>query len=290
MEFWQAIAHTETEQLVEFARLAEGYGFAGVSSGDHFVTPARVDSPYPYTADHKRWEGAKTSIPDPLMLAAALAQVTRQLRFMTTAYILPMHELFAAAKAISSAAVLSQDRLVLGVGVGWMREEFELTGSEFARRGRRCDEMLEVIGKLLAGGMVEHHGEFYDFPPCEMCPVPSQPVPVLIAGDSDAALRRAARFDGWVGAHYDVEAVPPLVERFHKARARADRAGAPAQVVVAINELSHPDQVRRLEDAGATALIHMPLTFRGLPASTLETKRQAMERFAERFMGRARSS
>ena len=120
MEFWQAIAHTEMDQLVPFAKLAEEIGYEGVTSGDHFATPEQIASPYPYTVDRKRWENAKTIIPDPLIQCAALAQVTTRLRFMTTCYVLPMREPFAAAKAISTAAAISGNRLVLGVGVGWM--------------------------------------------------------------------------------------------------------------------------------------------------------------------------
>ncbi len=286
MEYWQAIAHCEVEQLVPFARLAEQAGFSGVTSGDHFVTPEKIESPYPYTVDQKRWENAKTIIPDPLIQCAALAQVTARLRFMTTCYVLPMREPFAAAKAISSAAVLSGNRLVLGVGVGWMREEFELTGSDFATRGRRCDEMLEVLGKLLAGGMVEHHGEFFDFPRCEMVPVPDRPLPILIAGHSDAALRRAARFDGWLGSHYDVADLCAQAERFRKLRASTGRAGA-AQAVAGVHDLARPEQVRALEDAGVTGVICMPLSWRGVAASTLEEKRAAMQRFADEVIAKA---
>lgn len=279
MEFWQAIAHTEVEQLAPFAQLAEAAGFDGVTSGDHFATPARIESPYPYTADQKRWENEKTIIPDPLIQCAALAQLTQRLRFLTTCYVLPMRELFSAAKAISTAAVLSGNRLVLGVGVGWMREEFELTGFDFASRGRRCDEMLDALGRLLAGGMVEYHGDFVDFPPCEMVPVPERPVPILIAGHSDPALRRAARFDGWLGSHYDVAELCAHAERFRAVRASSGRSGA-AQAVAAVDDLARPDQVRQLEDAGVTGVICMPLSWRGVAASTLEQKRAAMEQFA----------
>jgi probable F420-dependent oxidoreductase len=286
MQFWQAIAHTEVAQLAPFARLAEELGFEGVTSGDHFATPERIESPYPYTADRKRWENAATIIPDPLMQCAALAQLTARLRFMTTCYVLPLREPFAAAKAISTAAVMSGERLVLGVGVGWMKEEFELAQIPFESRGRRCDEMLEVITKLLRGGMVEHHGELFDFPRCEMAPVPNKPLSILIAGHSDAALRRAARWGGWLGSHYDVAELlvwAPVVQSAWRA---AGRAGEP-QIVAAVNDLARADQVRQLEDAGVTGVIAMPLTYRGIAASTLEQKRAAMESFANDVMAKA---
>ncbi len=286
MEFWQAIAHTEMDQLVRFAQLAESLGYDGVTSGDHFVTPERQDAPYLAEEGRARWENAKTIIPDPLIQCAALAQVTTRLRFMTSCYVLPMREPFAAAKAIATAAVMSGNRLVLGVGVGWMREEFALTGFPFARRGKRCDEMLDVIAKLLRGGMVEHHGELFDFGRCEMVPVPTAPVPILIAGHADAALRRATRWQGWLGAHYDVVDLVAWAGRVRAAWRAAGRAGEP-QIVSAVQDLARPDQVRQLEDAGVTGVIQLPLTFRGVAASTLDQKRAALETFANEVMAKA---
>jgi len=284
MEFWQAIAFTEPDQLVDFAQLAEAVGFDGVTTGDHFVTPEKIASPYPYTKDQVPWVRAEDAAPDPLILTAALAQVTEKLRFMVTVYILPMREPISAAKAIASAAVLSNNRLVLGVGVGWMREEFEVTGFDFAQRGRRCDEQLGVVQTLLRGGMVEHSGEFYAFPRVQMCPVPTAPVPVLIGGHSEPAFRRAARHAGWLGAHYDVKQIPPLVRRFREAVDLFGRANEPHQIVVALNDLSSLDQLFLLDEIGVTAVINMPLTFRGHPASSLDQKRASMELFAEHFM------
>jgi probable F420-dependent oxidoreductase len=289
MEFWQAIAHTESEQILDVARLAEELGFGAVTVGDHFVTPARIDSPYPYTKDRVPWVDPEDSTPDPMVLAAAIAQVTRSLRFFVTCYVLPMREPLSAAKAVSSAAVLTGNRLILGVGVGWMREEFALVGQAFATRGRRCDEMLEILAKLLGGGMVEHHGEFYDFPPIQMSPVPERPVPILIAGHSDAAFRRAARFDGWSAAHYDADEVPALVKRFRSiwkasGRSASDPSRDRPLVTVPLNHEPSLDDCKRLEDAGVTSIINMPLTFHGEATSTLERKRAALERFAERVI------
>lgn len=280
MEFWQAIAFTEPEQLVDFARCAEACGFTGVCAGDHFCTPARIESPYPYTADQKPWVLPEAPVPDPLMLAVALAQSTERLRFMPTAYILPMREPLVAAKQIATAAVLSQGRVVLGIGVGWMKEEFQAAGQEFHTRGRRCDESLEILSTLFQGGMVEYHGEFYDLPLVQMSPVPKDPVPILIGGHSDAAFRRAARHDGWIGSHYDVADVRGHLERFHKARAELGRGNTNAQAVIALNHAVDVDTLRELEDAGVTGVIQMPLLFEGQTTSSFAAKRDAMERFA----------
>ena len=284
MEFWQSIAFTEPDQLVDFARLAEKIGFDGGTTGDHFITPDKIRSPYPYTKDQVPWVRAEDSTPDPLILTAALAQVTQTLRFMVTVFILPMREPISATKSIASAAVLSNNRLVLGVGVGWMREEFEATGHEFERRGRRCDEQLEMMQKLLRGGMVEHSGEFYSFPRVQMCPVPTEPVPVLIGGHSGPAFRRAAQHGGWLAAHYDMKEIPPLVRRFHEALDEAGKTEEPHQIVVPLNDLAIVDQIFELDELGVTAVVNMPLTYRGHPASSLDQKRDSMEQFAEHYM------
>jgi probable F420-dependent oxidoreductase len=283
VEFWQAIAHTESDQLLDVARLSEEYGFTAVTTGDHFVTPARIESPYPYTQDERPWVDPEDSTPDPMVLAAAIAQVTRHLKFFVTCYVLPMRDPFAAAKAISTAAVLTGNRLILGVGVGWMREEFELTGHDFRNRGRRCDEMLEILGRLLGGGMVEFHGEYYDFAPVQMVPVPDAPVPILIAGHSDAAFRRGARYDGWSAAHYDVARATPLVERFRRTWREAGRSGDPI-ITLPLDHEPSLDDCKRLEDIGVTAIINMPLTFKGEATSSLERKRAELESYAERVI------
>jgi probable F420-dependent oxidoreductase len=285
LEFWQAIAHTESEQIVPVARLAEELGFGAVTTGDHFVTPARIESIYPYTADGRPWVQPHDSFPDPMVLAAAIGQATRRLKYFVSCYVLPMREPLAAAKAISSAAVLCPGRLILGVGVGWMREEFELVGQDFAARGARCDEQLEIVEKLLRGGMVEHHGRFYDFPALQMSPVPARPVPILIAGHSDAALRRAARFAGWSAAHYDPAEAAPLVDQFQKVWREAGRRDAP-EITLPTSREPTLDECRRLADLGVTALINMPLTFHGESGSSLARKREAMERYAERLIAK----
>lgn len=285
MEFWQAIAFTEPEQLVDFARTAEALGFDGVTAGDHFITPERIDSPYPYTADRRPWVLPEAPTPDPLMLAAALAQHTERLRFLVTAYVLPMREPLVAAKAISTAAVLSGNRLVLGVGVGWMREEFQAAGQAFGNRGRRCDEALEMIATLFRGGMVEHRGPHYRLPRAQMTPVPERPVPILIGGHSQAAFQRAAQHDGWIGSHYDLDDIRAHLERFEKTRAELGRSEAPRQAIVALNHDVEAEELHALEETGITGVIQMPLLFDGQPTSSFEAKREAMERFAERCIG-----
>ena len=160
------------------------------------------------------WED-DTAWPDPMCVVSALAGSTTNLVFTTGIYIAPARDILTVAKTVSTAAVLSDDRLRLGVGVGWSKEEFDLTGQDFANRGKRLDEMIVALRALWRGGWVEFHGEFYDVPECQMEPSPSAPVPILGGGHSPVALRRtAALCDGWIaaGAYSEDEAWAHLDE------------------------------------------------------------------------------
>ncbi len=295
MEFWQTVAFTEPEQLPEIARAAEEVGFTGLTIDDHLVTPAAVRSEYPYPetmarlmaslpdAGESLWDPGLPHL-DPWVLSAALAMVTTRLRFMTYVFILPLRDPYTVAKAVSSAAVVSNGRVDLGIGVGWMAEEFALTGQDFRTRGARTDEMIEVLHLLLRGGMAEYHGRFYDFAPLQMAPVPGERVRVLIGGHSPTALRRAARNDGWLGINYEADDVGPLLARLAAVRAAEGRDGSDFRTVVAFNAPPALDELRRLRDAGLTSVVNPPWLFHGTPSSSIEHKRRSLEEFARRYI------
>src|SRR5215217_5577939 len=132
-----------------------------------------------------------------------MAAVTHRLRFSNAVYIAPARPLLEVAKLVAAAAVVSQGRVALAAGVGWMREEYDLMGQDFATRGKRLDEMIPSLRELWKGGWVSWNGEHYQVPEMMIEPHPPTPVPVYCGGESDAALRRAARLcDGWVGYAY----------------------------------------------------------------------------------------
>jgi probable F420-dependent oxidoreductase len=285
MEFWQSIAFTETDQLIEIARIAEEVGFTGVGIAEHLVTPQTIRARYPYTEDGHVWWDPNAHFPEPWALVSMLASHTTTLRFVTTIYVLPMHDLFSAAKSISTAAYLSGNRIIAGVAVGWMEDEFRLTGQDFHTRGRRTDEMLAVMARLFEGGMVEHHGEFFDFPPVQMAPVPTAPVPVYIGGEADAALRRAARHDGWfAGGPYSADRVIGYVERIQRFRTEAGTDGRDFGVICGLSTPPDLDTYKRLRDHGVTGITNVPWYYQGVPTSTVAHKRETMERFAEQFI------
>jgi len=287
MQFWQHIAFLETDQLVDVARAAEGCGFTGIVTADHQVYPRHLASKYPYTADGTPMWSPETPWPDSWCLISAMAAATTTLRFTNSVYVAPSRNLFTVAKLVGTAAVISGGRVSLGVGAGWMREEFELNGTDFRTRGRRLDEMIDALRVLWTPGWSEFRGDFYEFDELMMSPWPPAPVPIFVGGVSDAAIRRAVhRGDGWLG-----EGARPLAEvvgwarRLRQERADSSRADEPFTVLTAVGEELTTGAIDQLEEAGVDGVICAPWMTAEVVAgdfrSSLDVKVAAIERFAE---------
>jgi len=280
MKFWQSVAFSDPDELLDVARLAEQVGFHGVFVAEHVFVPEQLDSKYPYSPDGVPVFSAETPWLDPWVQIGAMAAVTKTLRFVTGVYILPLRHPLEVAKSVASAAALSHDRVGLGVGAGWMREEFEVLGREFRGRGKRLDEMIEVLRKVWAGGMVEHHGAHYDFPRLQMSPAPKAPVPILIGGMSEAAFRRAARLgDGWIGSGHTPDQVPTVMAHLNALRREAGRDQVPFDTILVLTAPADVDQLRRFEDVGVTSLVSWPLLFTLGPQATMDEKRRYLETY-----------
>ncbi len=281
MKFVSSLAFNSTTQYCELAHALDQAGFDAVAVSDHVVHPEKIRTPYPYTKDgNPRWE-AFTDWPDPWVAIGAMAAVTERIRFITSVFVLPMRNPFLVAKAVSTAAVLSGGRVAMGVGAGWMQDEFELMQQDFRTRGRRLNEMLGVLRELWSGGMVEHHGEFYEFDRLEMSPVPPGPVPIYVGGLSEPALRRAARFgDGWISDLHSTDEIGNYVSKLRQYRAEAGQH-AEFHVLVSASDAFDLDGYRRLEDVGVTHILTMPWLFYGGATDSLDAKRNGIHRFAE---------
>jgi len=282
MKFITSLAFSEPAHLLPLARSADLAGFDAVGLPDHVVHPERIATPYPYTDDGApRWQPF-TPWPDPWVAVGAMSAVTQRLRFVTTIYVLPMRNPFLVAKAVGTAAVLSGNRVALGIGAGWMREEFELLEQRFAARGQRVDEMLEVLRKLWGGGMVEHHGALFDFERLEMSPVPTQEIPIYSGGLSQPALRRAAtRCDGWISDLHTSEELRGIIASLRELRADSERAERPFQVLAACKDAFDLDGYRRLEEIGVTHVITMPWIFYGAAEGDLQARCDGLRRFGD---------
>lgn len=278
MRVYVSTAFLDTRQAIEIARAADELGYDGIAIPDHVVNLETLQTPYPYTKDgSRRWQ-AFTDWPDPWVMIGAIALVTTRLRFVTTVYLPAMRDPYSAAKSIGTAAVLAGGRLELGVGVGWCREEFELLGQRFEKRGKRTDEMLALMKQLWAPGWTEFSGDFYTAPRMEMEPTPP-PIPVYVGGLSDIALRRAARHDGWIG---DLISTEQALERIAALRRLRSEKGLEMQgfeVITPLTDAFTPEHYARAEAGGITGIVTMPWMFYGGPDATLEQKIDGMRRF-----------
>jgi probable F420-dependent oxidoreductase len=290
--------------VVRTAQLGERLGFDSATSADHIVIPSLVRSRYPYAAS-----GVHPSQGDALeqlSLLAFVAGKTERLRLVTSVMVMPHRNPVLSAKSIATIDVLSRGRITLGVGVGWMREEFVALGSpDFDRRGAVTDESIEIWKKLWAGGPVAHAGRFFRFGPvrCEPVPVQRPHPPIWIGGHTDPALRRAARLgDGWhpIGADPEPLAPPALAERLDTLKRLTDAAGRDfgALTISFVGRLALADQALPANDrkpfAGSAAQIAddvatyaklgvSELTF-DFRAPDLAQTLDAMERFAKQVM------
>ena len=289
MKFWQSLSFTEPDQLIEIAKLAEQAGFEGVLVSDHLFHPEKIVSKYPYTEDGVPGFHAETPWPEPFSTVAAMAAVTRRLRFATLVYILPLRHPIPVAKACATLDVLTQSRFALGVGAGWMKEEFDQLGVDFHTRGARFDESLEVLRKLWRPGVAEHRGRFFDLPRLQMSPTPARPIPLWVGGNSPAALRRAAKLgDGWLGTGTDAAQASRDLADVARLRAEAGRAREPFETIVPLTTPPDPDVLRRLEDQGAHGTVSYPFLYTLGPTSSLDEKRRYLEGFAENVIRKAR--
>ena len=209
---------------LEICRRAESSGFESVWGGEHVIMPDDIGSKYPYTPDGKIPAEPDTPIPDPLIWLAFAAAAAPSLRLGTCILIVPQRNPLILAKELASLDQLSGGRVELGLGVGWMREEFDALGVPWERRGARNDEYIAAMRALWTAPHAEFHGEFVDFDPVTCSPRPvNNNIPLIVGGDTDAALRRAVRIaDGYFPGEGDPERLGALIQRL---RAAAEKAG-----------------------------------------------------------------
>jgi probable F420-dependent oxidoreductase len=250
----------------ELARELEEAGFDSIWVSDHIVFPVETESRYPFAADGRPTWPFDTPYLEPMVVLGAVAASTRRVAIGTSVTIAPMRNPVLLAKQAATIDVMSGGRLVLGVGTGWLREEFEALGHDFEHRGAVLDEWIGIMRECWTGRAGPHHGRHYTIPTAiHTLPAPATPLTVLIGGMSRLALRRAGRLgDGWLGQY----ALDTMSERDVRAavdvmRREADQAGradVDLRVVIRITgAASKPDAVAarlaQLGDAGATGVV-----------------------------------
>jgi probable F420-dependent oxidoreductase len=256
VRFSYAESMTSPAYYAPLARAAEDAGYDAMVVPDSICFPERSGSVYPFNPDGTRDFLEDKPFLEPFSLIPALGAVTERLRFITFVLKLPVRDPVLVAKQATSVAVLTGDRLVLGVGSSPWREDYEVLGVPWERRGLRMDEELAIIRGLSAGGYFSFHGEIFSIPNIKICPVPGKPLPVLIGGHADVALRRAARAgDGWLHGGGDPAELPGLLARLAEFRRQEGTADRPFEVHVISADAYTVDGVRRLEDQGVTDVI-----------------------------------
>ena len=290
MQFWCGTPFMKTTESLAVARMIDEAGYDGMICADHLIYPSELRSPYPSPTGKPGWP-PETAWPDTWVLIGAMAAVTRRLRFSNAVYIAPARPLLEVAKQVATAAELSEGRVSLGVGIGWMREEYELLGQAFSNRGKRLDEMIPALRALWQGGWVSWRGEHYQVPEMMIEPHPPQPVPILCGGESEAALHRAATLcDGWIGTAYTWDQAVSYVDRLTALRREFGRDTEPFEIMLALLEAPSVEVYRRAEDIGITAVMCAPwMMDPDINGGTdVERYRGPIDRFAESIVAKCR--
>ena len=215
-------------------------------------------------------------------MIGALATITEKLRFTNNIFVLPLRNPFLVAKAISTAAVVSNNRVTPAIGVGWSGDEFALMGADFKTRGKRTDEMLEILRLLWTGKLVEYRGEHYQFDALEMNPAPTEYIPIWIGGISEAAMRRAARLgDGWVTDLQTSDEIIACINRIKTWRKEYGRDHLPFEVMATPSDAWNYEGYKRLEDAGVTHILTMPWPFYHGNTDELDKKIDSVKRYSD---------
>ncbi|MFD0900705.1 TIGR03619 family F420-dependent LLM class oxidoreductase [Actinomadura sediminis] len=287
MRFTYAEAMTDPSHYLPLARAAEAAGYTSFSVADSLIYPKESDTSYPYTETGDRSFLEDKAFIETFTLIAAMGAVTERIRFTPFVLKLPVRPPVLVAKQAMSIVGLIGDRLGLGVGLSPWPEDFKAMGVPWERRGKRMDEAIDVLRGLATGEYFEYHGEFFDIPAIKLNP--ARPVPILVGGHSEPALRRAVvRGDGWMhaGGGDDLDTLLTRIDAIRRAEGKAD---APFEVHVISMDAYTPDGVKRLEDKGVTDVI---VGFRnpyqkGPDTEPLAKKIEHLERFAETVIAKA---
>src|ERR1700722_1288894 len=284
MRFSYAESMVDPTMYLPLAQAAEDAGYDTFVVPDSIAYPFESDTTYPFNPDGSREFLEDKPFIEPFSLIPALGAVTSTLRFVTFVVKLPIRHPVMVAKQAASVAVLTGNRFLFGVGTSPWPEDYELLDVPWDRRGKRMNECIDVIRGLTAGGFFEYHGKVFDLPSVKMSPAPTKPVPILIGGHGEAALRRAAVMgDGGMHGGGDPADLPGLLARLAELRAEAGRADAPFETHVISLDAFSVDGVRRLEEQGITDVI---VGFRwpyvvGPDTEALQTKIDSLRRFAD---------
>jgi probable F420-dependent oxidoreductase len=289
MRFSYAEAMTNAEYYAPLAQAAEAAGYTSMTVADSLIYPEESDSKYPYTdtGDREFLEGKEFI--EATTLCAHLFAVTTTLRLTPFVIKLPIRPPVLFAKQVSSLAFLSKNRLGLGIGLSPWPEDFAALGVPWEKRGKRMDECIDIIRGLNTGEFFSYDGEFFQVESMKQCPGVSEPVPLLVGGHADAALRRAVlKGDGWMHAGGDGDELDRLLARLAEIRKAEGDERDDFEVHVISYDAYDLDGIKRLEDKGVTDCIvgfRVPY-IKGPDTEPLQTKVDHLNRYAESIISK----
>jgi probable F420-dependent oxidoreductase len=271
----------EPDYAASFAQLAEGLGFESLWTVEHVVVPAGYESAYPYARDGRMPGGENVDVPDPMVWLAYVAAVTKTIKLATGIVILPQRNPLVFAKECASLDRLSTGRFVLGVGVGWLKEEFDALGVPFAERGAITDEYISAMREVWGSQEPTFTGNYTSFSRAKSFPKPAnnRQIPVIIGGHTKAAARRAGRLgDGFFPGISE-----GLEDLLHVVRESAEQAGRSADAIeITTASGRSADDVKRLADIGVSRVTVSPM------GADLETCKRNLGSYSETVMSQFR--
>ena len=289
MRFSYAESMTDPTYYLPLAQAVEAAGYASFIIPDSICYPEVSDSTYPYTPDGKRDFLEDKPFLEPFSLIPAMGAVTDTLRFTTFVVKLPIRHPVLVAKQAGTVAVMTNNRFGFGVGTSPWPEDYDICDVPWERRGKRMDEMIDIIRGLTTPGFFEYDGEIFQLQSVKMSPTPTEPIPILIGGHGDLALKRAAeRGDGWMHAGGDPDELVRCLDKLKEYRTALGRENDPFEVHVISFDAWSVDGAHRLEDLGVTDAI---VGFRDayqVPQDTqpLQDKIDAINQFADEVVSK----
>lgn len=242
--------HVSAAGLVRLARVAEELEFHSAWFSDHIIIPVDYDRRYPYHSEGEFPLTHESNWMDCLTTLTYIAGITERIKLGTSVLVVPYRHPVILGKQVSAIQYLSGGRFIFGAGGGWMQTEFDTFGVPYKERGRRLDECLDLITAMCSSSPAEYHGQYYDLPPAGVKPVPDSPPEIWIGGETDVALRRASRFQGW----QSYQGTPEHIKK--------SGAKLPDHVTVSVRRRLNPnamtesvEELAQLRDAGADHVV-----------------------------------